>query len=1155
MVESSWFQALLKTTLQELPQRVALLGLSSEDREALSSFAKSYQGSAQFIDRLYLRFQQDPALSLFLSNPTQVQKLKRVQQAYLDELLSNALDKKYVEKRLRIGLIHHQVRLSPQWYISTYTHFAIEHLPLLWAHASTTEEACTLYRAFLKAILLDASMVLDAYGMSLETSLKEQRPLSSEHALKTANLGKPSQAEPPAISPPSFTRLRLTPDELEHRLHFIGVSELTQQELRKLHPVLQTRLFEIIDSFYEKISQIPALQDTFSLQNLPRLKKMVFSYWQEFASTQFDRPYAASRLRIGLVHERVGLSPQWYLAGIGHQFDLLMLALQQEGLFQPELVRACTQTLFLDISFSIDSYMEARAERVLRTDGYAAQLIDGLTAGIAIVDQHLRVLSTNPYFLDIVGLEPSLVQNMALLNVLPIADLPASIQQVWSHQTHRVVLFGKLGQRTFRIAVVEIQDKTLKPEEKRAAVVVDEISSLLQVSEEFRLIGQDFTSLTQSIEGIVWEADANSWTIEMISSPALHLTGFRDFFFLGRAKAWLHQIPEPDRTLFLQACKRLQPGDSLTQEHRFLRADQSTIWLQTNVKCILAPDGTKRLRGLSTDVTQSVQTRQSLDERLSDQAVLTSLTRKANLANTSKELFEALVQAGSCLQGTLGALVVTQQISGNISAVASSETHPLLEKLSDPTILTQLFRHAPLFAKARALPPELHHLSQDFESTDGLIVTPLQWRQQKPGLFIILLAQNSTWSLKRAAILETFANIVALAYQQRLQEIQQQDKQRLELLGTIASGIVHDLNNILTGVSVSAELLSAAHTLPPHLEGTPKLLHEAAENGQALISDILSFVRPFHEESQTPACNVETTLDGTQRLARALLPDTITLHTDFQSHAISAIAPRHLQQIAINLIVNASQALTNKGEICVSTRDVNVKEAQQVHTGPLSPREYVCFEVEDNGMGIAEEHIPHLFEPFFTTKEENGTGMGLAIIHQLVSEVGGQIELFTRPNQGTRFSIYLPKISSLPRSTQPELQTLVPPKETSVLLVDDEPAIQQAIGLFLERQGYQVLRAKDGKAAFALLQKDQSIAAIITDQNMPEMSGVELAQHVFQEIAEIPILLCSGLPIQLPPDLEGRPITMINKPFYPKNLLQQLTLSIQAHPRREKNHL
>jgi len=337
--------------------------------------------------------------------------------------------------------------------------------------------------------------------------------------------------------------------------------------------------------------------------------------------------------------------------------------------------------------------------------------------------------------------------------------------------------------------------------------------------------------------------------------------------------------------------------------------------------------------------------------------------------------------------------------------------------------------------------------------------------------------------------------------------------QKYEALGTLAGGVAHDFNNILTGVINYTSL--ALGDCPPSHPQIKEFLNEVLTCGsraKELVRQILLFSRA--EEGEQQPLLLQVVLKETLTLLRATLPSTATIESNIDSRAYEVIAnATQMHQVLLNLGINAAQALNGQpGLITIQLDQRNLDRAAVRALPDLKPGVHVRLEVTDNGCGMDKDVMTRIFEPFFTTKPTGeGTGLGLAVVHSIVRSHRGAITVKSRPGVGTTFELFLP-VS--PRAARPVVSTsnaFSRGNGQHILLVDDEPAIVRSVELLLNRMGYRISGFVDPEAALARFRADpDAIDALVTDFQMPGMTGLMLMTEIRATKPAMPVLIMSG---------------------------------------------
>lgn len=343
-------------------------------------------------------------------------------------------------------------------------------------------------------------------------------------------------------------------------------------------------------------------------------------------------------------------------------------------------------------------------------------------------------------------------------------------------------------------------------------------------------------------------------------------------------------------------------------------------------------------------------------------------------------------------------------------------------------------------------------------------------------------------------------------------ERQLRSAQRMEAIGTLAGGIAHDFNNTLASIITCSEMALDEAQPGSTLHELLDVVLKSGLRGKDLVRQILSFSRQSEQKKQKVP--VDIVVNECLKLLRATLTPTIEirLHIDNQIGLVLA-DPTQIQQIVMNLCTNAVHAMRGQanGVLELSLDNVDIDSFSSPRIGSLPSGKYLCLTVRDNGHGMDENTMERIFDPFFSTKAQSeGTGLGLSVIHGIVSHHGGAITVESRPEQGSQFKVYLPRSdeSGAPADSP---STVIMAGQESILLVDDEADLVFGTERMLTQLGYKVLARTDPRDALQLFSKaPEQFDLIITDQAMPHMNGTELARELTGIRADIPVILCTG---------------------------------------------
>ncbi len=380
---------------------------------------------------------------------------------------------------------------------------------------------------------------------------------------------------------------------------------------------------------------------------------------------------------------------------------------------------------------------------------------------------------------------------------------------------------------------------------------------------------------------------------------------------------------------------------------------------------------------------------------------------------------------------------------------------------------------------------------------------------------------------------------------QKRAEGQLRQAQKMEAIGRLAGGVAHDFNNVLGIINACAEFLR--DRIDPAAE--PSLyvenIKKAIERGTSLTKQLLAFSRT--SAIQPRILDLNERLKDISKLLRPLLGEDVEiLIVPRTPSAIVEADPGQLDQIVVNLAVNARDAMPRGGKFILETSLVKLDEGFAEQQQAMAPGKYVMLAVSDTGSGMDETTMARIFEPFFTTKEAGqGTGLGLATVYGIVKQSAGNILVYSEPGQGTTFKIYLPsadhKIGLVPK---PEVETVSPQRlGTTILLVEDDEIMRSLTRKLLEEHGYTVIEADDGKSALEWVESHPSpIDLLLTDVVMRRMSGPELVERLGTSRPSLKVVYMSGYTGELMANREVlKPgVTLLEKPFSRTALLNTI---------------
>ena len=393
--------------------------------------------------------------------------------------------------------------------------------------------------------------------------------------------------------------------------------------------------------------------------------------------------------------------------------------------------------------------------------------------------------------------------------------------------------------------------------------------------------------------------------------------------------------------------------------------------------------------------------------------------------------------------------------------------------------------------------------------------------------------------------------------QQRL-EAQLRHSQKMEAIGQLAAGVAHDFANLLAVISGNAELLlMAPDQLGPEANEGLKQILAAAQRAATLTRQLLIFSRKQIPQPQPLVVN--DLVKNMIKMLKRIIPENIRLDCHYEKESSFVQAdPGMIEQVLLNLAVNARDAMPHGGQVRITTERVALDVGATLKSPQARPGTFLCLSVSDTGAGIAPEHLPLIFDPFFTTKEPGkGSGLGLATVHGIVKQHHGWIEVSSQLGRGATFKAFLPVIPSpgTPKAAQPA-ELMPRGGAETILLVEDDYAVRMVTRRVLETSGYKVCEATSGREALEVwARQPDEIALLLTDIVMPgDLNGRELAEQLWSRKPGLPVVFMSGYSADvIGSDNEFLVRTksyLITKPCTTTALLQTVRECLDRKPRR-----
>ncbi len=626
--------------------------------------------------------------------------------------------------------------------------------------------------------------------------------------------------------------------------------------------------------------------------------------------------------------------------------------------------------------------------------------------------------------------------------------------------------------------------------------------SLKEKQEAVRKSDARYRRVVQETGQVVYDYDLATGHIEWEGAMAEEL-GYTWEEMQGiEARQWEEMVHPEDRERTLaQLDKAISNGHRYRVEYRFRRKDGVYIFVDEHGSFVRDEAGQAvRMLGTMSDITE----RKSAEDRIREQARLLDLAHDAILVRNLDDTIVYWNQSAERLYGwtaeeALGHSV-NQLLQENPSKAAETKRAVLDQDEWNE---------------------ELVHTTKDGERV--LVESRLTLVRDRLGQPKSILSINSDITARKKL------------------EAQLLRSQRMESIGTLASGIAHDLNNVLAPILMSCQLLSSYDPGGERKQWID-IISRSAQRGADLVKQVLSFCRGV--EGRRMELQVKSVIGEVHHIVRQTFPKSIKIQTRLSKGLWTIVAdPTQLHQVLLNLCVNARDAMPNGGVLTIGAENVLLDSPQANSTDDAKPRPHLMIDVADTGTGIAPEIREKIFDPFFTTKElGKGTGLGLSTSLGIIKSHGGLINVYSEPGIGSVFKVYIPAVLvSQETSLQLEEEKLPRGNGELVLLVDDEAAVRTIAAQTLQTYGYNVITASDGAEAIEMYGRhSKEVAVILMDMMMPVMDGPTTIHALCRRNQNLKVIAASGLSSEahMAKAPNGAVKAFLAKPYTGETLLQ-----------------
>ena len=674
----------------------------------------------------------------------------------------------------------------------------------------------------------------------------------------------------------------------------------------------------------------------------------------------------------------------------------------------------------------------------------------------------------------------------------------------------------------------------------RTAELERESEALRRAEEALRESEARYRRIVETAEEGIWTIDAEART-SFVNPKMAQMLGYTAEEMGGRAL--LDFMDDEWRTIAQEKLARRQHGIAEEHEFKFLRKDGSELWALLSTNPIRDADGA--YAGALALVHDITKRRQAEDLLRSTEARFRSLFENSPTVLWEEDLSELkkhldTLRSGGVTDMRAHLLRHPEEVVVCLSKVKVLDVNQAAVRLYEARDKTEL-----LSGLERILMPESYEVLREevIAFAEGQTVfeseaTDQTFTGRKNHILLKALVAPGC----EATFSRVYISIVDITARKLLEE-QLLQSQKMEAIGQLAGGVAHDFNNLLTVIHGNTSILQMDDTSDEHRAEALVEIARATERAAGLTRQLLTFSR--RQVLQPRQLDINDIVTGLARMLERVLGEDVRLHVKlYPRRLVTRADAGMLDQVVMNLVVNARDAMPEGGELTIETSETRVEAEELVRFPDARPGPHVCVRVTDTGGGIPPETLAHIFEPFFTTKAPGkGTGLGLATVFGIIKQHGGAVRVTSEVGRGTSFAILIPATTDVGLATQ-ESQATLPPRggTESILLVEDDEAVRRLAQRLLEVRGYRVRVARTGVEALQMWKEgDDAFELVMTDIVMPGgISGRDLAERLIALRPGLKVIYMSGYA----GEVAGRGVHLrqgvnfLQKPFGPTSLLE-----------------
>jgi len=699
------------------------------------------------------------------------------------------------------------------------------------------------------------------------------------------------------------------------------------------------------------------------------------------------------------------------------------------------------------------------------------------------------------------------------------------------------------------------------------ATIAGQIGAVIrrkQAEAALRESEERFRQLAENVGAVFWMRTTAYDRMLYVSPAYEEVWGRKRETLYAAPHSWLDAVHQDERERVRARLSGCETG-AFDEMYRIVRPDGSTRWIHDRAFPIRDERGVVyRIAGIAEDVTALKEAADSLAEKARvsalSAAVSSALTQRKDLPEVLRDCTEAVVAHLEAAFARIWTLdpernaLVLQASSGLYTPIDGPHARVPVGRYEIGRIAADRQPHL-----TNDVPNDPYVSDREWARREGMVAFagyPLLIEGELIGV-LAMFARKPLTEFTLGA-LGTVADGVAVGIKRKLVEQAEErlreqflQSQKMEAVGRLAGGVAHDFNNMLTAVLGYCELSLAGLREDDPLHADLSEIRRAGLRASSLTRQLLAFSRKQVLEPR--ALDLNEAVRGLEKMLRRLIGEDIELRFALAGALGTVLAdPGQVEQVVLNLVVNARDAMPRGGRLTIETQNVELDEAYAASHADVRPGRYAMLAVGDTGSGMGPEVVAHLFEPFFTTKEKGkGTGLGLSTVYGIVKQSRGHVLAYSEPGRGSTFKVYLPRTDAV---AEAEARRPAPASfrgTETVLLVEDDDIVRAITQRILRSHGYKVIEARNGgDALLACETREEPIAIVLTDVVMPQMSGPQLVARLAKVRPGLKVLYMSGYTAGAIEDhgVREAAVALLQKPFTAESLVRKLREVLDAPP-------